>query len=110
MNARAAAPLATLLGAAWFGCACRGPTDAAATSVPVSAPPPEPRAAARVVTWKDLSSWPYEDGLVGMPASVKQLSGQRVELTGFFHVGATMLDGYCVDIYQLQVEHIDALR
>lgn len=39
-------------------------------------PPP------RQLTFADFSSWTYIDGLDGMPASVKALSGQRVQVTG----------------------------
>ena len=31
-------------------------------------------------------------------------------LAGTFKVEATVLDGYCVDIYQLQVESLEAIR
>lgn len=36
----------------------------------------------RQLTFSDISSWAYADGLEGMPASVKALSGQRVQMTG----------------------------
>ena len=114
----------------------------------------------------ELASWPYEDGLKGMPKRVKDLDGKKVMMTGFmlpidevekikefllvqslwsccygqppdingivrvvmpkgkttdyffdplkivgtFKVEATVMDGYCVDIYQLHVESLEALR
>ena len=117
----------------------------------------------KILTFDEISSWPYEDGLKGMPQRVKELSGRRVLMTGFmlpidevqnikefllveslwsccygqppdihgivrvvmpkgkptdyffdplkiigtFKVEATMMDGYCVDIYQL---HVEALK
>ena len=120
----------------------------------------------RILPFDDLSSWPYEDGLKGMPQRIKDLSGKKVLMTGFmlpidevqnikefllvqslwsccygqppdihgivrvvmpkgkktdyffdplkiigtFKVEATMLDGYCVDIYQLHVESLEALK
>ncbi|MBL9076563.1 MAG: DUF3299 domain-containing protein [Planctomycetes bacterium] len=120
----------------------------------------------RILPFDELSSWPYEDGLKGMPQRIKELSGKRVLMVGFmlpidevqnikefllvqslwsccygqppdihgivrvvmpkgkttdyffdplkivgtFKVEATMLDGYCVDIYQLHVESLEALK
>jgi hypothetical protein len=37
----------------------------------------------RVLTFEEISSWPYEDGLKGMPESVKKLDGLKVMMTGF---------------------------
>ncbi|GAB4140038.1 MAG: hypothetical protein Fur0037_06450 [Planctomycetota bacterium] len=37
----------------------------------------------KIVTFDELSSWPYEDGLKGMPESVKALDGKKVLMTGF---------------------------
>jgi hypothetical protein len=120
----------------------------------------------KVLPFDELDSWPYEDGLKGMPKRIKDLSGKKVLMTGFmlpidevqnikefllvkslwsccygqppdihgiirvvmpkgkttdyffdplkivgtFKVEATVLDGYCVDIYQLHVESLEALR
>jgi hypothetical protein len=120
----------------------------------------------KILPFDELDSWPYEDGLKGMPKRVKDLSGKKVLMTGFmlpidevqnikefllvkslwsccygqppdihgivrvvmpkgkttdyffdplkivgtFKVEATVLDGYCVDIYQLHVESLEALR
>lgn len=120
----------------------------------------------KILPFDELDSWPYEDGLKGMPKRVKELSGKKVLMTGFmlpidevqnikefllvkslwsccfgqppdihgivrvvmpkgkttdyffdplkivgtFKVEATVLDGYCVDIYQLHVESLEAIR
>lgn len=120
----------------------------------------------KILPFDELDSWPYEDGLKGMPKRVKELSGKKVLMTGFmlpidevqnikefllvkslwsccygqppdihgivrvvmpkgkttdyffdplkiigtFKVEATVMDGYCVDIYQLHVESLEALR
>jgi hypothetical protein len=120
----------------------------------------------KIVTFDEISSWPYEDGLKGMPKRCKELDGKKVMMTGFmlpidevqhikefllvqslwsccygqppdingfvrvvmpkgktteyffdplkvtgtFKVEATVVDGYCVDIYQLQVESIEAVK
>ncbi len=120
----------------------------------------------KILPFDELDSWPYEDGLKGMPKRVKDLSGKRVLMTGFmlpidevqnikefllvkslwsccygqppdihgiirvvmpkgkttdylfdplkivgtFKVEATVMEGYCVDIYQLHVESLEALR
>ena len=37
----------------------------------------------RVLTFEEIGSWPYEDGLKGMPESVKKLDGIKVMMTGF---------------------------
>ena len=37
----------------------------------------------RIVTFEEISSWPYEDGLLGMPEPVKKLDGEQVLMTGF---------------------------
>lgn len=37
----------------------------------------------RLVSFDEIASWPYEDGLLGLPPSVAKLSGQRVLMTGF---------------------------
>ncbi len=37
----------------------------------------------RILTFEELESWPYEDGLLGMPPSVKKLHGSHVMMTGF---------------------------
>src|SRR5262245_48218744 len=120
----------------------------------------------KVVTFDELSAWPYEDGLKGMPKRVKELDGKKVLMSGFmlpidevqnikefllvqslwsccygqppdingivrvvmpkgkttdyffdplkvigrFKVEATVIDGYCVDIYQLEVEDRKSTR
>ncbi|MFK7741500.1 MAG: DUF3299 domain-containing protein [Planctomycetota bacterium] len=120
----------------------------------------------KILPFDELTSWPYEDGLKGMPKRVKELSGKKVLMTGFmlpidevqnikefllveslwsccygqppdihgivrvvmpkkkttdyffdplkivgtFKVEATVMDGYCVDIYQLHVESLEALK
>lgn len=120
----------------------------------------------KILPFDELSSWPYEDGLKGMPKRIKELSGKKVLMTGFmlpidevqnikefllveslwsccygqppdihgivrvvmpkgkttdyffdplkivgtFKVEATVMDGYCVDIYQLHVESLEALK
>ena len=120
----------------------------------------------KILPFDELDSWPYEDGLKGMPKRIKDLSGKKVMMTGFmlpidevqnikefllvqslwsccygqppdihgivrvvmpkgkrtdyffdplkivgtFKVEATMLDGYCVDIFQLEVESLEAIR
>ena len=120
----------------------------------------------KLLPFDELSSWPYEDGLKGMPKRVKELSGKKVLMTGFmlpidevqnikefllvqslwsccygqppdihgivrvvmpkgkttdyffdplkitgtFKVEATILDGYCVDIYQLHVDSLEAIK
>ncbi|MFT4512959.1 MAG: hypothetical protein ACI89X_003871 [Planctomycetota bacterium] len=120
----------------------------------------------KILPFDELTSWPYEDGLKGMPKRVKKLSGKKVLMTGFmlpidevqnikefllveslwsccygqppdihgivrvvmpkkkttdyffdplklvgtFKVEATMMDGYCVDIYQLHCETLEALK
>lgn len=120
----------------------------------------------KILPFDELDSWPYEDGLKGMPKRIKELDGKKVLMTGFmlpidevqnikefllvkslwsccygqppdihgivrvvmpkgkttdyffdplkivgtFKVEATVMDGYCVDIYQLHVESLEALR
>ncbi len=120
----------------------------------------------KIVTFDELSYWPYEDGLKGMPKKVKDLSGKKVLMSGFMlpidevkdikefllvqslwsccygqppdingivrvvmpkgkttdyffdplkvigtlRVEATTIDGYCVDIYQLEVESLETLK
>jgi hypothetical protein len=120
----------------------------------------------KILPFDELDSWPYEDGLKGMPKRVRELSGKKVLMTGFmlpidevqnikefllvkslwsccygqppdihgiirvvmpkgkttdyffdplkivgtFKVEATVMDGYCVDIYQLHVDSLEALR
>jgi len=120
----------------------------------------------KILPFDELDSWPYEDGLKGMPKRVRELAGKKVMMTGFmlpidevqnikefllvkslwsccygqppdihgivrvvmpkgkttdyffdplkivgtFKVEATVLDGYCVDIYQLHVESLEAVK
>lgn len=120
----------------------------------------------KILPFDELTSWPYEDGLKGMPKRIKDLTGKKVLMTGFmlpidevqnikefllvqslwaccygqppdihgivrvvmpkgkttdyffdplkiigtFKVEATVMDGYCVDIFQLHVESIEVIR
>jgi hypothetical protein len=120
----------------------------------------------RTLPFDELTSWPYEDGLKGMPKRIKDLDGKKVLMMGFmlpidevqnikefllvqslwaccygqppdingivrvlmpkgkttdyffdplkivgtFKVEATVLDGYCVDIFQLHAESLEAIR
>jgi len=120
----------------------------------------------KILPFDELTSWPYEDGLKGMPKRIKDLSGKKVLMTGFmlpidevqnikefllveslwsccygqppdihgivrvvmpkkkttdyffdplkiigtFKVESTVMDGYCVDIYQLHVESLEAIK
>jgi len=120
----------------------------------------------KILPFDELSSWPYEDGLKGMPKRLRELDGKKVLMTGFmlpidevenikefllvqslwsccygqppdihgivrvvmpkgkptdyffdplkivgtFKVEATMMDGYCVDIYQLHVESLEVIK
>jgi hypothetical protein len=120
----------------------------------------------KILPFDEIDSWPYEDGLKGMPKRIKDLSGKKVMMTGFmlpidevqnikefllvrslwsccygqppdihgivrvvmpkgkttdyffdplkiigtFKVEATVMDGYCVDIYQLHLESLEAIK
>ena len=120
----------------------------------------------QILPFDELTSWPYEDGLKGMPKRIKYLSGKKVLMTGFmlpidevqnikefllvqslwsccygsppdihgivrvvmpkgkttdyffdplklvgtFKVEATVMDGYCVDIYQLHLESLEVIK
>jgi hypothetical protein len=120
----------------------------------------------KVLPFDEIDSWPYEDGLKGMPKRVKELSGKKVLMVGFmlpidevqhikefllvksmwsccygqppdingivrvvmpkgktadfffdpikivgtFKIESTVMDGYVVDIYQLHVESLEALK
>lgn len=120
----------------------------------------------QILPFDELTSWPYEDGLKGLPKRVKDLDGKKVLMTGFmlpidevqnikefllvqslwsccygqppdingivrvvmpkgkttdyffdpvkivgtFKVEATIMDGYCVDIYQLKLESLETLK
>jgi len=120
----------------------------------------------QILPFDELTSWPYEDGLKGMPKRIKDLSGKKVLMTGFmlpidevqnikefllvqslwsccygsppdihgivrvvmpkgkttdyffdpikligtFKVEATVMDGYCVDIYQLHLESLEVIK
>jgi hypothetical protein len=37
----------------------------------------------KILPFDELDSWPYEDGLKGMPKRVKELDGKKVLMTGF---------------------------
>ena len=37
----------------------------------------------RILTFEEISSWPYEDGLLGIPKQVEKLDGKNVLMTGF---------------------------
>ena len=120
----------------------------------------------QILPFDELTSWPYEDALKGMPKRIKDLTGKKVLMTGFmlpidevqnikefllvqslwsccygsppdihgivrvvmpkgkttdyffdplkiigtFKVEATMMDGYCVDIYQLHVDSLEVIK
>lgn len=120
----------------------------------------------KILPFDELTSWPYEDGLKGMPKRVKDLTGKKVLMTGFmlpidevqnikefllvqslwsccygqppdingivrvvmpkgkttdyffdpvkiigtFKIEATVMDGYCVDIYQLHAESLETIK
>jgi hypothetical protein len=120
----------------------------------------------RMLTFDEVASWPYEDGLKGMPGAVKKLDGQKVLMTGFmlpidavenirefllveslwsccygqppdingtvrvvlkgesrtdymfepikmigtFRVEPTIEDGFCVDVFQLEVERVEVIE
>ena len=120
----------------------------------------------QILPFDELTSWPYEDGLKGMPKRIRDLSGKKVLMTGFmlpieevqnikefllvqslwsccygsppdihgivrvvmpkgkttdyffdplklvgtFKVEATVMDGYCVDIYQLHLESLEVIK
>jgi hypothetical protein len=120
----------------------------------------------RLLTFDEISSWPYEDGLKGMPEKVKKLDGKKVLMTGFmlpidavenirefllveslwsccygqppdingtvrvilkgdkrtdyefepiklvgtFRVETSIEDGFCVDVFQLEVERVEVIE
>jgi hypothetical protein len=120
----------------------------------------------KVLPFEEIASWPYDDGLKGMPKSVKELDGKKVMMTGFmlpidevenikefllvqslwsccygqppdingtirvvmqgkkridykfdpikvigtFRVKATVEDGFCVDVYQLETTEVEVIR
>lgn len=37
----------------------------------------------QILTFEEISAWPYEDGLRGMPEKLKDLTGRKVMMTGF---------------------------
>jgi hypothetical protein len=37
----------------------------------------------RILTFEEISSWPYEEALLGMPQQIKKLDGRNVLMTGF---------------------------
>lgn len=37
----------------------------------------------KLLSFEEISSWPYEDGLKGMPKAVKELDGRQVVMIGF---------------------------
>ncbi len=37
----------------------------------------------RILSFEEIASWPYEDGLIGLPKPVQQLDGKKVLMTGF---------------------------
>lgn len=37
----------------------------------------------RILPFEEISAWPYQDGLKGMPEAVKQLDGKSFMMTGF---------------------------
>ena len=120
----------------------------------------------KVLPFEEISSWPYEDGLKGMPKTVGKLDGKTVMMTGFmlpidevenikefllvqslwsccygqppdingtvrvvmkgkkridykfdpikivgtFKIKATVEDGFCVDIYQLDTDNVEVIK
>ena len=120
----------------------------------------------QIVPFEEISAWPYEEGLRGMPEELSKLNGRTVMMTGFmlpidavenikefllvqslwsccygqppdingtvrvvmkgdkridykfdpikiigtFKIEATMQEGFCVDIYQLETEQVDVIR
>jgi len=120
----------------------------------------------KVLPFEEIASWPYEDGLKGMPKAVAKLDGKKVMMTGFmlpidevenikefllvqslwsccygqppdingtvrvvmtgkkridykfdpikivgtFKIKATVEDGFCVDIYQLDTEDVSVIK
>ncbi len=119
-----------------------------------------------VLPFSEIASWPYEDGLKGMPEKLKRLDGKRVLMTGFmlpidhvenikefllvqslwsccygeppdingtvrvimkgknrtdykfdplelvgtFRIEVTIEDGFCVGIFQLEVERVEVIQ
>ena len=37
----------------------------------------------QLLTFEELSSWPYQEGLKGMPEQIKKIDGKRVMMVGF---------------------------
>lgn len=37
----------------------------------------------QMLSFEEISSWPYEDGLKGLPKTVKKLDGRKIMMTGF---------------------------
>jgi hypothetical protein len=37
----------------------------------------------RILTFEEISAWPYQDGLKGMPEAVKKMDSHKVMMTGF---------------------------
>ena len=58
-------------------------------------------------------SLPGVEGVVRLvfpPDSNCRAYGEQARLTGVFSVSPTLQDGYCLDIYQMQVEHVERLE
>lgn len=120
----------------------------------------------KVLPFEEIASWPYEDGLKGMPKPIAKLDGKTVMMTGFmlpidevenikefllvqslwsccygqppdingtvrvvmkgkkridykfdpikivgtFKIKATVEDGFCVDIYQLDTDNVEVIK
>lgn len=119
-----------------------------------------------ILSFEEISSWTYEDGLKGMPAELDKLDGKKVLMTGFmlpidvvenikefllveslwsccygqppdingvvrvilqggkrtdyefdpiklvgtFRIQPTIEDGFCVDVFQLEVERVEVIK
>jgi hypothetical protein len=120
----------------------------------------------KILPFEEIASWPYEDGLKGMPKPIAKLDGKTVMMTGFmlpidevenikefllvqslwsccygqppdingtvrvvmkgkkridykfdpikiigtFKIKATVEDGFCVDIYQLDTDNVEVIK
>jgi hypothetical protein len=60
-----------------------------------------------------VSELPGVEGTIGLTlADHRDLiaHGERARITGVFRVAPTVQDGFCLDLYQMQVEHVELLR
>lgn len=53
---------------------------------------------------------PNINEMVRLTLPVEYYTAKEVRVQGEFHVRANRMDGYCVDVYQMRVEHLDLLR